>query len=49
MMKIYTTPFLDVVEFNASNVITTSETVPLGDEVATIQTDAPRRKGIWDE
>lgn len=49
MNKKYITPFLDVVVFNASNVISTYETIPLGDEVETIQTDAPRRKDIWDE
>ena len=49
MKKKYTTPVLDVVEFNVSNVIATSVNVPVGDDYETGKTEAPRRNAIWDE
>ena len=49
MKKKYITPVLDVVEFNVSNIITTSVTVNVGDSSETGTTEAPRRNAIWDE
>lgn len=46
MKKIYTAPVLDVVEFNVSNIIVTSDG-PIGDDVEDGKIDAPRRNIIW--
>ena len=48
MKKIYTKPELDVVTFNHSNIIATSE-VPIGDDIEHGVTGAPRYNPIWEE
>lgn len=51
MKKIYTAPVLDVVEFNVSNIIVTSDGPiggPIEDEDPE-QVDAPRRNIIWED
>lgn len=48
MKKIYTAPVLDVVEFNVSNIIATSE-IPRGGDVSNGSIEAPRRNAIWDD
>ena len=49
MKKKYITPVLDVVEFNVSNIIATSETIGVGDDVESGKIEAPHRNAIWDE
>ena len=49
MKKTYTKPELDVVAFNHSNIIATSDTVPIGDDIEHGVTGAPRYNPIWDE
>lgn len=48
MKKTYTKPEFDVVVFNHSNIIATSE-IPIGDDIEHGVTNAPRHNAIWDE
>jgi len=49
MKKIYTTPVLDVVEFNVSNIIATSTSVYIGSDIESGKIEAPHRNPIWDD
>ena len=49
MKKKYMTPVLDVVEFTVSNIIATSETVGVGNDVESGRIESPHRNAIWDE
>ena len=48
MKKTYTTPELDVVVFNHSNIVATSG-IPIGDDIEHGVTDALRHNVIWEE
>ena len=49
MKKKYITPVLDVEKLNVSNIIATSETIWVGDDVESGKIEAPHRNAIWDE
>ena len=49
MKKKYIPPVLDVEKLKVYNVIATSETVGVGDDVENGRIEAPNRNVIWDE
>lgn len=49
MKKTYITPIVRLHAVQTSNIIVTSDNIPIGDDQGEVSTDAPRRNDDWSD
>jgi|GEM_PF-4863301 len=49
MKKTYSNPIIRLHAVHPSNVIVTSDNIPIGDDQGEVSTDAPRRSDDWSD